>query len=359
MKKSYSLVIAFTVLALILSFTTFCTSGSEPEEAAVEAEEAVQEEVEPAEEAEVEEIEEEREGELNFSYTDKFPEFWGEIRIVEPALASFENIEMEIGEGILEGQEAFSVSGKLKGEQDIRYCFNPDQGIFATITGIVVDNNSNIKWSQDGFLQGTGSYIKEDEVKEFMLINSIDEKIESGDNLILIAHTEYGMIEDDETLEGSVDKGVFAEFRTEIENYIIETEDIAEENEAEYKVGVLLLTAQLSGIMEKIGNASINTSEGNMTIEEHKAISREYIDEINSIYDIYLGLKPSKRFEKSHNILGKAMDHYLNSATYLQSYIDAEDIDSMINYIEQSTNELNLGNEYLDKTIIEVESINK
>jgi hypothetical protein len=218
------------LLVLIMIFSISCAT----EELAV----TVEEETETAEEAEVQEIEEEPEGELIFSYTNKFPEFWGKIRMVEPSFASFEDIEMEIGEGILEGQEAFSVSGKLKGEQAIRYCFNPDQGIFATITGVVVDNNSNIKWSQDGFLQGTGSYIKENEVREFLLINSVDKKIEAGDNLILIAHTEYGMIEDDETLEGDVDKGVFAEFKKEISDIInIEVpEEAAGEEEPEEEV---------------------------------------------------------------------------------------------------------------------------
>jgi hypothetical protein len=222
------------LLVLVMIFSISC-AAEEPavEEEPTEEEVAESAEGESAEKASVEVVEEEPEGELIFSYTNKFPEFWGKIRMVEPSFASFEDIEMEIGEGILEGQEAFSVSGKLKGEQAIRYCFNPDQGIFATITGIVVDNNSNIKWSQDGFLQGTGSYIKENEVREFLLINSVDEKIETDDNLILIAHTEYGMIEDDEALEGDVDKGVFAEFRTEIENNI---EDVEEEPEPEETV---------------------------------------------------------------------------------------------------------------------------
>ncbi len=232
----------FLWLIIVSMIAVFSLAGCKTEAAEEVTEEGVvEEEAEPAEEveeAEIQEIEEEPKGELIFSYTDEFPEFWGKVRIVEPSLARFEDIEMEIGEGILEGQEAFSVSGKLKGEQAIRYCFNPDQGIFATITGIVVDNNSNIKWSQDGFLQGTGSYIKEDEVREFMLINSIDEKIEADDNLILIAHTEYGMIEDDETLEGDVDKGVFAEFRIEIEEEAVEEnvevepkEEVTEEGE--------------------------------------------------------------------------------------------------------------------------------
>jgi hypothetical protein len=216
--------IPFLVLAIVLSITSSC--GAEEQEA---VEEPIEEEI-AEEETEEKATEPVAEGKLTFSTSNEFPDSWGKVRTVEPSLASFTDIEIGIGEGMLEGQEAFAVSGKLKGEQAISYCLNPDQGVFATLSGLIVDKNNNIKWSQDGYLQGTGSYIKESMEREFLLINSIDKEITEGDTLILIAHVEYGMIEDDET---DVDKGVFAEFRKEIKDIIEEevTEEAVEEPE--------------------------------------------------------------------------------------------------------------------------------
>jgi len=212
-KKMY-LIIPMLILVLILSFVLACNGGTSETQKTETVEEPTEEEI--AEETSYEEN-------LTFTYTDKFPDFWGKVRMVEPNLASFEDVRIGAGEGILEGQDTFAVLGKLKGEQAISYCFNPDQGVFVTLSGIIVDKNSNIKWSQDGYLQGTGSYIKEGETREFLLINSVNEEIKEDDTLILIAHVEYGMIEDDET---DVDKGVFAEFNKEIKNII---EEVTEE----------------------------------------------------------------------------------------------------------------------------------
>lgn len=139
---------------------------------------------------------------LTFSYTNKYPEYWGKIRIVEPLLVDFKDFKV-LDEGFI-----ITVSGKIEGSSEISNCFNPEMGIFTAISGLVVDKKGNIKWEQDGYLRGTGSYIKEGEIKEFFLINDMTGIFEIEDKIIIIAYTEGGMIEDSVI---DADKGVFGE----------------------------------------------------------------------------------------------------------------------------------------------------
>jgi len=141
---------------------------------------------------------------LTFSYTDKYPEYWGNVRIVDPLLVEFGDIEI-LDEGFV-----ITVSGKIKGSSNLSSCFNPDMGIFTAISGLVIGKDGSIKWEQDGYLRGTGSYIKEGEIKEFMLINNATDTFEPGDRFIIIAYTEGGMIEDSVM---DADKGVFGEYQ--------------------------------------------------------------------------------------------------------------------------------------------------
>jgi len=141
---------------------------------------------------------------LVFSYTDKFPEYWGKIRMVDPLLVIFKNIE------IREDNSVVTISGQLEDNTKLSNCFNPEMGVFTTISGLIIDKDGNIKWEQDGYLKGTGSYIKEEETKEFLLVNQTTGILEPEDICIIIAHTEGGMIEDSVM---DADKGVFGEYQ--------------------------------------------------------------------------------------------------------------------------------------------------
>jgi len=228
------LVVAVIISVVSLFLFAGCVAPAQQEEAAetaVETTESAETQTETvAEEPSYEEY-------LTFYNTNRFPEFWGKVRVVEPSLATFTNIKIEVGEGILEGKEAFAVSGELKGEQAIDYCINPEQGILTSLSAAIIDRDDNMKWSQDGSLQ-EGTYLKAGEIKQFILINSIENKITEEDILILVAHVEYGMIEDDMYLEEDIDKGIFAEFNKEIKNIAgevseEESEEVVEEPKEE------------------------------------------------------------------------------------------------------------------------------
>ena len=100
--------------------------------------------------------------------------------------------------------------------------------------------------------------------------------------------------------------------------------------------------------------ASSDVAESKISLAEHKAITKEYIEEVKTLYDMYLEQKPPKRFEKSHYLFGKSMDHHLKSTTFLQRYIDTDDSKRMERYLDQTMVEINLANEYLLKATEQV-----
>ncbi|MEA2016397.1 MAG: Ltp family lipoprotein [Actinomycetota bacterium] len=230
MKKLQKLLAILTGFLLVLSFSISCTAEAEPREESVETEteeeveEAVaEEETEITEEEKTAEDREETDKELSFSYAENFPDIWGKIRVVDPKLASFTDIDVDGGDpfSIIEG-DVLGISGKLNGEETLSYCWNSDEGIVGFIAGVIIDEEFNIKWSSEGAIKGTG-WLKENESREFALAEAINQEIKKEDTLILIAYVEYGMIEDDET---DVDKAVYAEYRKEIKDFI---EEVTEE----------------------------------------------------------------------------------------------------------------------------------
>lgn len=136
----------------------------------------------------------------------------------------------------------------------------------------------------------------------------------------------------------------------------LKTEEDTEENvEAEYIANTLIILEVRIDSMEEFRQAISDVVSGDISMVEFKLITKEYIDKINSCYDMYLELEPPKRLEKAHGLQGKAMEHYLNSTTFLKSYIESDDTEDMIRYLEQSIAEISLGNEYTEKTTKEVE----
>jgi len=134
-------------------------------------------------------------------------------------------------------------------------------------------------------------------------------------------------------------------------------EDTEADIEKTYISEITIISLALGYSSEKYSRANSDWVEGKISISEHKAITKKYIEEIKYFYDMYLELKPSKRFEKSYDLFGKAMDHNLKSTTFLQSYVDTDDIEKMARYLDQSINEIDLANEYYLKATEQVKKI--
>jgi len=126
-------------------------------------------------------------------------------------------------------------------------------------------------------------------------------------------------------------------------------EDIEVNIEKEYISAIVVISLALSDSLEKYGQSTLDFAEGKISISEHKVITKKHIEEIKTLYDMHLELKPSKRLEKSNDLYCKAMDHIFKSTIYLQSYIDTNDDKKMAGYLGQTTNELNLYKEYILK----------
>jgi len=98
---------------------------------------------------------------------------------------------------------------------------------------------------------------------------------------------------------------------------------------------------------------------GDISLSGHKETTKKLIEEINSFYDQYLGLDPTKKLEVAHDLLGKSMEHYLNSCEYLQKYVDTDDSADMAKYFKEATLEWNQGDLYLLRSSKELQSFLK
>ena len=151
---------------------------------------------------------------LKFLYSNEFPTIWGTIRVVDPLLVEFRNVEVEVGFFLLSDNEV-QLTGQIEGLEDIKNIWMPESGIFTMLSAVILDSNGNIKWEQEGYPLND-SYIFEKDIKDFRLVNSYSLPIKNGDYLILVAYMEGGMIEDDVSLEENIDKGVFGIYKTNI-----------------------------------------------------------------------------------------------------------------------------------------------
>ena len=145
--------------------------------------------------------------ELNFSYLDRLPTIWGKIRIVEPLLVMFSDIKVEEGFFLLNDNEV-RITGEILGLESIKDTFFDESGYFTMLSAAILNNSGEIKWSQDGY-PINDSYISENEIREFLLINQYESSISSEDDLIIIAYMEGGMIEDEQADVEDINKGVF------------------------------------------------------------------------------------------------------------------------------------------------------
>jgi len=216
---------------------------------------------------------------LKFAYSYEFPDLWGTIRICEPPLVKFSNIEVHQGRFLLSNNEV-QVIGKIEGLQDISLALMPESGVFTMLAAVITDSKGNIKWAQKGY-PIEDSYIHQGDLMSFRLINKYDNKVENGDSLILIAFIEGGMIEDDLSYEEDIDKGVFGVYRTET-ILKTDTEEAIEEPED--------------------GEEGQNTSEtspeetDNATLGEKNAL-KTALDYLNYTSFSYSGLVEQLKFE--------------------------------------------------------------
>jgi len=185
--------------------------------------------------AEIPEEEFELAPELEFSFTSQFPtEIWGKVRIVDPLLVGFSNILVEEGFFLLSNDEA-RITGKVSGLGDIKYTLFPEKGCFTMLSGIIFDDSGEIKWEQDGYPIGD-SYIAQDEVNNFLLVNQCETPLEPTDNLVIIAYQEGGMLEDLYVDSQEVDKGVFGVYMGNCSSLRDEAENREEDSKGKEEV---------------------------------------------------------------------------------------------------------------------------
>lgn len=127
--------------------------------------------------------------------------------------------------------------------------------------------------------------------------------------------------------------------------------------EEKYISEITIITSALANSLEKYIQANYDFVEGKISLAEHKAIVKKYIEEVKACYDMYQELKPSKKLEKYNNLFGKAMYHDLKSTKFLQIYIDTDNDKKMAKYIERSTKEGDLANEYYLKAFDQMKKL--
>jgi hypothetical protein len=147
-----------------------------------------------------------------------FPGNWGKVKISDPILAEFRDIKLEEGSFFESGNE-MRVSGTLTGSSEIANCLDSTEGLFVFISAYMVDANSNIKWSKDGYLKGSSPFIKSGETKQLSLESLISAPLEKGDRFFIAAYVKRSLlviIDPSDPECPDADKNIFAVYYREI-----------------------------------------------------------------------------------------------------------------------------------------------
>jgi len=128
-------------------------------------------------------------------------------------------------------------------------------------------------------------------------------------------------------------------------------EDTKADIEKEYGENLEAMFIILCACLGKHYRATGDLLHGVISRAGHKMITKGFIGVIKECYATYLGLKPSKRYEEVHDMLGKGVERYLSSATSLQQYIDTDDPVKMTGYLKRGEAKANLGDKYINKLI--------
>lgn len=132
-----------------------------------------------------------------------------------------------------------------------------------------------------------------------------------------------------------------------------------QEKENEYLSEVVYIMGALADDSNFYKEVCSDVVSGDISLSGHKETTKKLIEEINSFYDQYLELDPTKKLEVAHDLLGKSMEHYLNSCEYLQKYVDTDDNADMAKYFKEATSEWDQGDIYLLKSSKELQSFLK
>jgi hypothetical protein len=147
---------------------------------------------------------------FKFFYFTTLPKIWGNsIRIVEPPLINFSGVFLDVRPGEIE------ISGNIAGNSYINYCTNPDSGIYTLISAVIINQDGDVEWQQDGTAYddaGEVSFIRSNDVKSFSLTNSYINTVNIGDSLIIIAYTKGSMPEDSAVINANIDKCIYGSY---------------------------------------------------------------------------------------------------------------------------------------------------
>jgi hypothetical protein len=117
----------------------------------------------------------------------------------------------------------------------------------------------------------------------------------------------------------------------------------------EYIAKTVVIGLKISGSLGTFGQSMLDVGNSKISIFENKKITSDFIKDINDCYNIFISLEIPEKFNTPHTLMGKAMDHLLNSSSYLQQYIDTENISDMTKYLGEAASEINLYNGYISK----------
>lgn len=155
---------------------------------------------------------------------------------------------------------------------------------------------------------------------------------------------EVAEVIEEPVVEEVIEKEVIEE---PIEEEIIE--ELSEEEVKDYMATIVVIGLKVSESLGTFGQSCLDVGDGKISTSKNKEDTSNFIKDINDCYDIYLSLEVPENFNVPHELMGTAMDHFINATIYLQRYIDTEDISDMIGYLDQATSEIKMGSEYFTK----------
>lgn len=160
----------------------------------------------------------------------------------------------------------------------------------------------------------------------------------------------------EEIIEEPVEKEIVEPIEEEIiEEEVVEEpieEEVVKPTEEEIKdyIGrIVVIGLKVSESTVTFGQSCLDVGDGKISTSKNKEDASNFIKDINDCYNIYLSLKVPENFDVPHELMGTAMDHFINATIYLQQYIDTENIGDMAGYLSQAISEINTGHEYFAK----------
>lgn len=154
---------------------------------------------------------------------------------------------------------------------------------------------------------------------------------------------------------GKVEEEIVEE-PTIVEKEVVGESTIADADAEYIGTSMVMHFIMTEGLM-KFEEACQDYANGKISTSEYKVIIKEYIETVEYCYDMYLELEPSGELEKSYDMEGKAMDHFLNSTTFLQRYLETDDIGEEVEYLDKSLAEFELGIEYINKATEQIKKL--